>query len=84
MRLIEIANELKNEAEKILKCELTLDPFNEAMILKEGQGFFPVARFADGIKRRTSNKKFLIYKGKKCFSKKIGKFEYLLEIVDLG
>ena len=44
----------------------------------------PVARFADGQAREIKNEKFSFFNGKKCFGKKIGKFEYLLEITDLS
>ena len=80
-RLLEIANELKSDAEKILGCDLVLV---EDSIKSNGNVFFPVARFADGQAREIKNEKFSFFNGKKCFGKKIGKFEYLLEITDLS
>lgn len=80
-RLIEIANELKNDAEEILGYSLVL--IQDSIKLRE-DGFFPAARFADGQARKTENEKFSFFNGKKCFGKKIGKFEYLLEITDLS
>jgi hypothetical protein len=82
-RLQDIAKELKDSAEQILGCELVLLPYNTKLIEVE-QGFVPVARFADNIPRKTDDKNFVIFNGKKCFSKKIDKFEYLLEIIDLS
>lgn len=82
-RLQDIAKELKDSAEQILGCELVLLPYNTKLI-EVKQGFFPVARFADNIPRKTDDKNFVIFNGKKCFSKKIDKFEYLLEIIDLS
>ncbi|QKF93187.1 hypothetical protein [Campylobacter sp. CCUG 57310] len=73
-----ISDELKTSAEQILKCDLVLVQSN----IKDG--FFPIARFADNKPRHTEDKNFILFKGKKCFSKKIGKFEYLLEIIDLS
>ena len=80
-RLIEIANELKCDAEKILDCDLVLV---QDSIKSSGNGFFPVARFADGQARKIENENFSFFNGKKCFGKKIGNFEYLLEITDLS
>ena len=68
-RLQDIAKELKDSAEQILGCELVLLPYNTKLIEAE-QGFSPVARFADNIPRKTDDKNFVIFNGKKCFSKK--------------
>ena len=57
-RLLEIANELKSDAEKILGCDLVLV---EDSIKSNGNGFFPVARFADGQAREIENEKFSFF-----------------------
>ena len=54
-RLLEIANELKCDAEKILNCDLVLV---QDSIKSSGNGFFPVARFADGQARQITNENF--------------------------
>lgn len=79
-RLQDIADELKEDAERILECKLVL--IQDSLVCN-GDGFFPVAKFSDGKPRKTGDKNFIVYGNKKCFSKKIGKFEYLLAIIDL-
>lgn len=66
-RLLEIANELKCDAEKILGCDLVLV---QDSIKSSGNGFFPVARFADGQAREIKNERFLFFNGKNVLVKK--------------
>ena len=66
-RLLEIANELKSDAEKILDCSLVLV---QDSIKSSGNGFFPVARFADGQARKIENENFQFFNGKNVLVKK--------------
>lgn len=79
-RLQEIANELKEDAEKILGCDLVLI---QTSISSSDNRFFPVAKIIDKTIRQIDNEKFVSFNGKKGFSKKIGKFQYFLEIEGL-
>lgn len=76
-----IANEIKEDAEEILECELILGKDD---MITDGKNFLASAKFADNKARQTDSLSFLSYNNKKYFHKQIGEYEYFLGIEGLS